>query len=331
VSDNDSQRGALTVATLLLALTLFFSRSAAQDTASEAELSWVRLPGSEGCADARTVRSEVAKRLGRNPFGTAGATSIEATTEREDGYFIAQIVARGPDGKLLGSRTLTSEAARCDSLVRAASLAIALVIDPEAAQRVAAQRSADGALKGQREDQVLAGSAAGTRTNSLGADLRGVLARGLLPGLNPGVALGVELRSAYRVGAIADVYYFPEQRARLEGSSFAFGMTAFALGTCVEALRRAVGLSVCAAGQLGTVHSVVFDLPAIKPGPRLWAAASLGARLTIPLGPLRVFAAVHGTAPITRLRFRASGVERSVFRQSAIAASGELGVGLHFP
>jgi hypothetical protein len=327
----------LWVTVVLLAVGWLISADGdAQDVPSEAELSWVRAPGAESCADARSVREQVDRRLGRHVFGTRGAIAFEAEVSRAGSRWFARITARGSSGELLGARALESEALRCDSLVEAAGLAIALVIDPNAGDRVAQPPPPEPPDHRPARLATPPPLRSAARTRHVDApawvDVRALLSAGLLPGLAPGVALGAELPMHSRLSASTELRYWPEQATRALDSRFAFGLTALALGLCLETLRgRALGLALCAAGQLGAIHAVVFDLPPTEPGQRFWAAASAKAQLYLPLGPTRISIALLGAAPITRHHFRAIGQDETIFRQSAVVAAGELGLGMRFP
>jgi hypothetical protein len=296
---------------------------------AEAELSWVRAGGAESCADARAMRAAVTRRLGRDPFGTTGAISVEAQATREGQAWIARIRALGPDGELLGARTLRSDAADCGSLGEAAALAVALVIDPDAVARVASAQPPPAALPPAAPPPAATGVPRDGPPAWL--DARAALSSGLLPGAAPGFVLGAQLPIVQWLSTAFDLRFFPEQETSAEGARYAFGLSAAALGLCIEALQQpALGLSLCGLGQLGAIHAVVYDLQPTAPGDRLWAAASAKLQLHVPIGRVRLALAGLLTAPFTRHAFKASGRDDTIFRQPAIAFGGELGVGLRF-
>src|SRR5260370_20595553 len=101
-------------------------------SAPSARLVWVRGENTEGCSDGAAMARRVSMRLGKNPFREDALTSIEGVIQREAQRWQAQIYMRGADGRLAGTRRLTSDSADCDGLDAAATLAIALAIDPEA-------------------------------------------------------------------------------------------------------------------------------------------------------------------------------------------------------
>jgi hypothetical protein len=309
---------------------------AGQARVAQAELSWVRERGAEACGDGSALRRGVVERLGRDPFGSPGALLIEGRAFAEQGHFRARLSVRGPDGELLGVRTLESEAAGCDSLTRAVALAIALVIDPEAGIRRARPESlARPAAEPARASATHeAGATSGTASQAkplAWLDVRALLSDRLLPGVAPGLGLEAQIAVHPRLNAIVGLDYWPERKRAALGSRFAFGLTTGTLGLCVEALRGLVlGLALCGSAQLGAIHAVVYALTPVRPGERFWAAAALKAQLYLPLGRVRVSLAALGTAPITRHRFRANDQDDVIFRQAALIPGGEFGLGMHF-
>jgi hypothetical protein len=100
-------------------------------------LSWVELPGAEGCGGAPAMARAVEERLGRRAIvsPTLADLSIEARAERSGHppLWHAVVVLRSADGKVLGERELGSAADDCSELRSAVAIAAALMIDPEGA------------------------------------------------------------------------------------------------------------------------------------------------------------------------------------------------------
>ncbi len=105
----------------------------ADDARGPFRLVWVRGERTESCADRMSIADGVTRRLGRNVFSDAAPRSIEAVVQHEGDTWEAHIYVRGDDGRLSGSRILTSRASTCASVEAAVTLAIALAIDPDAA------------------------------------------------------------------------------------------------------------------------------------------------------------------------------------------------------
>lgn len=100
-------------------------------------LSWVELPGAESCGGAPAIARAVEQRLGREALvSPAAATfSIEGRAERSGAGLRAVLVLRDHTGAQLGERELSSEGPDCNELREKVSLAVALMIDPDAAIR----------------------------------------------------------------------------------------------------------------------------------------------------------------------------------------------------
>jgi hypothetical protein len=232
----------------------------------------------------------VSGRLGRDPFGSPGRLTIEAVASRDGEAWVAKIYARERGGAAIGSRTLRSEAASCASLVDAAALAIALVIDPEAVERTERARAARAETAGGAEPSASAPTPAPAATPRVSpqpqvaqpatpaptepaqrasgwVDVRAAGDFGLLPeGLAPGLGMIVDLPIAGALGARAGLTYWPERETAAADGRFAFGLSAAALGACAPFLPRgALGVALCAAGTRGAV----FRQQAVAPGVQL--------------------------------------------------------------
>jgi len=112
--------------------------SAADATArTPTALSWVRAPGAEACASLRDVAARVTARLKRPAFVVPSDAEvlIEATIsdDRPQGAFRVHIVLTNDARVLLGTRDLEIKADDCREATETAALAIALMIDPNAA------------------------------------------------------------------------------------------------------------------------------------------------------------------------------------------------------
>jgi hypothetical protein len=287
--------------------------------------------------------------LGRDPFARDAEVSFEVVIETRKPGWAARIVARG-SGQGDGARELTSEAAACDSLSDAVALAIALAIDPEAVERTAREPAAvttaaavppvpaSTSLDTQTAPEVLAAPAqepsvaAASSAGPSWLDARALASLGLLPGGALGFGVSGDARLVERVSATLGFEFWPERTAAAGGGHFAFGLAAAARGLCAELVRlRALGLSACGAGMLGSIHAVVLDLTPTGAGDRLWAAVRAGARVWLP-GADRVRASfgLDAVAPFTRHRFTVRDVPGQIYRQSPVAVHASLGLGLRF-
>lgn len=97
-------------------------------------LSWVRLPGAESCIATQALSRAVEERLRRPVFVSPSNAdlSVEGHVERSAKGFRAEVTVRDAQGANLGKRELQSPGAACSGLDEPLSLAIALMIDPDA-------------------------------------------------------------------------------------------------------------------------------------------------------------------------------------------------------
>lgn len=129
----------VTALAILLAPTLAFADEprAAAPTQKTSSLSWTRLPGAESCIGTRDLAVAVEKILARTVFVSAsqGDLSVEGRAEAAGAGFTATIVVSDAKGGVLGDRKLDEATTDCRKLDESVALAIALMIDPEAAMR----------------------------------------------------------------------------------------------------------------------------------------------------------------------------------------------------
>jgi hypothetical protein len=302
-----------------LALLLLAPAAASADPVV-VRLDWVRAPGAERCPDGAALARGVAARLGRDPFGTAGERAVEGLVARADDAFTARLSLRDRAGALLGTRSLSSASPDCAALMGAVTLAVALMVDPEAALRP-------------RPTAPVPAPRAPTpptpRPVTVGVDVVGTA--GLLPGAAPGVALRATGPITGRLGWSVAALYFPESRTSPD-DGFAFGWTGVSAALCVDLVRGARGAVMgCGGALVGGMHAVVYRPAPEVPGDRGWFGLTAGARAELaPGGPWRLSAEAALLAPVTRHRYDVIGRANAAFEQSAVAGVASLGVGLSF-
>ncbi|MET0593673.1 MAG: hypothetical protein ABW133_13300 [Polyangiaceae bacterium] len=98
-------------------------------------LTYIRNKGTEQCPAEDVVRTEVATRLGYDPFFVWAERTIVAQIWRETRGFRASVQLLDDKGVVRGTRALRSASEDCGELVKAAALAISIGIDPESATR----------------------------------------------------------------------------------------------------------------------------------------------------------------------------------------------------
>jgi hypothetical protein len=115
-------------------------RAVADETTAKkktASLGWARLEGADACVATRDLAEGVEKILGRSVFVSASQAdlSIEGRIEKrtEGPGFKATLTVSSAKGEPLGSRDLSTDQPDCHALDEEVELAIALMVDPEAA------------------------------------------------------------------------------------------------------------------------------------------------------------------------------------------------------
>jgi hypothetical protein len=88
-------------------------------------------PGADGCPDEKALRSEVAVRLGYDPFSSASDRTISLSITRDDNELRARAEWVESSGETRGLREMAMPLQRCDELARAMALSISIAIDPE--------------------------------------------------------------------------------------------------------------------------------------------------------------------------------------------------------
>ena len=151
-----------------------------------------------------------------------------------------------------------------------------------------------------------------------------------MPQPSPGLGLVGAVGVTRSVAITAEGLFLPEVRA--SDGRFGFGLTAIAIGACVDVLHRdEIDLAACGAVWGGALHAVVYALIPDAPGDFAWAAVEIGPRLRVRLAPhVHAELGAHVFAPLVRRPFVVEGHADTVFRQSVIAAEPFLGLGANF-
>ena len=132
---------ALVRAAFVLAVWLTFAAPARANDAAFA-LAWPGDPKTR-CIDESALRAGVERKLGRAPFVDEAQADIVIEGQEsplEGGRWRARITQRDRDGVLVAEREI--KAKDCANLLRAATVVIALVIEPSRDQEVPAERTA---------------------------------------------------------------------------------------------------------------------------------------------------------------------------------------------
>ncbi len=306
----------------------------------QVRLVWVRGEGTDGCSDGAAMARRVSLRLGRSVFSDSALVRIEGVIEREGAQWRAQLYMRGADGHLEGVRHLTSDAPDCDALDAAATLAVALAIDPEAALRPPPSQAPSPPPPSPAPLAVAAPVVpaplpspleAHPRREEVELSIEALASFGLLPKTSAGLSLSIGVEVARFAEVTAGALYLPE--VHTADGDFAFGLTAGWAGACfvpVEAHRAR--LSLCGMGLLGAIHSVVLALAPDNPGDLPWAAGALSAQLRVRVaGPVILDLGGDAIAPVTRNPFLVKNRPKAVFQETSIVGTAFAGLGVEIP
>ncbi len=338
------------------AVWLSASFAAADDAPSRARtssLSWVRLPGAEGCVATQALARAVEERLGREVFVSAAQAdvSVEGRVEpRRGGGWRAVVTLRDAKGALLGTRDVERPEASCDALTPPLALVVAVMIDPDAAMG----RKPDPPPPPKKEEPLpqLPPTVIVKREEVLvplpvppppapfrfegSAAVTGAL--GFLP--NPAVGLAaiglLEPRGLIPFVGFGG-YWFDSTAQAETGAANAFSIFLLGAGFC-PLFHHAKGahLYACALGHLGLLrsHPTGFVPSRADENHVVWNGA-IDLRATIEvLPPFVLRGGVQGVVPLLRDRFnypRADGTEGELFRMAPVVGVVDLGVGLALP
>lgn len=320
-------------------------------------LSWVRGVGAEDCPNAEQLTAAVEVRLGRDAFSEPASRHIEGSVARAGEAWRVQLRVMGTDNAVLGSRELEANGLDCSSIADAASLAVALTIDPQAlAERPERPSVAPPAppppepsppepsppapsQPAPREVDLSSSSAPGRVPESSSPPLspagevvpRGLFAVGILPDAGPGVELGTELRVGRWVGFSMSMAYLSEERTTAD--EFGLSLAAGSLGLCLRVHDRPRALlKVCGELMAGALQVVVYHPIPTRPGEHLWLAPRLGPRFAYRLrGWLSLEASALAVVPLVRERFSITGVETPVFQTASLSLLAGLGLRVSIP
>jgi hypothetical protein len=313
-------------------------------------LSWVRAEGAEECPAAQALANEVERRLGRKVFDPAAARSFEVQVTRVAGQYRSDVFVRDESGRAIGQRTLQSDEPGCQALFGATALAIALVIDPEAASRPPAATAAfepppappapsappppPAAVVPPPAPPAPAPPPPPPPVTPVTVSLRGQVSGGLVPDASPGVGLAFGVRPSARWGFAASAWYTAPQTARRGVGDFELGLTRGTLALTFDAVSGKHARLILAVGpSLGAFHLAIREpVPVTDPGDFWFASAELAASLQLAVSKA-VFLdlGVSSLIPLLRQQFSVREQNEPVWEQPLVAGTAHAGLGLRFP
>lgn len=291
-------------------------------------LAWVRGTEADACPDGTWLRDEVTRRLRRDPFDDDGPRSIEAVVEHVGPGWRAVLRVRDREGTLLGERTLTRDGDRCESIVEASALAIALAVDPDAVIEETPRAPAPRAPT-RRPRRSAPPPPPPSRPVSFG--VQGGAVAGLTPSVAPafGFGVAVELSPLWSLRGHVDL----APTLASDDPRFAFGFTRAAALGCVDPARGAsLRLSLCAGASGAVTHAAARDVFALEAGDRLWLGATAAARIQWSPSP-RWYVGLRADASVAALRatYRFNPDASEIYAQPLLSGGGALELGLRSP
>lgn len=344
----------------LLVLIVSAAEARAQDGAGAvpprtSSLSWVRLPGAEGCIGTHALASAVETRLRRTVFVSASAAdvSVEGRVERTSSPrgWRAVVAMSDAHGAALGERTLESAEPSCGALDEPLALVVAVMIDPDAALAPAPPAvpapppTAAPPAPREPEPRVVVRTrrvvvrerapAARWRFDLLG---RVAVAAGYMPGISPGLSGASVVEPPGFLPIELELALFPTATARSSDGAFEARLGLLVAGAllCAPTLGgerlRAQGCAGLEAGVL-QARGVGADVSLEDERAVVQLAARARAILRV-VGPFVVQASASLVVPLRRDRFvvrDADGAAHAIFEPAPVGGTFDLGAGLSFP
>src|SRR5262245_12313601 len=318
-------------------------------------LSFVRGAGAEACPSRLELEREVSTRLGHSPFDPNAERSIEILTERTPEGYRSIVSAIDREGKLLGRRVLLGEEPSCAPIFSATALAVALLIDPEAAlSRNSGANEAIGRFEVDEPPPAPpapppavpapaplvapppppppAPMAPPRETPLAVTGAEAVVTLGVVPAVSPGVGVFTEGFPGGRWGFALSALYVSKASITEGDTTLDVSLTTFGAAlTFSPVSSRSFRLVTDAGLSAGALHVGVLGAPAIDSGDHGTVGLGFGARAeaTVMNGVffgVRVGAAV----PFFRRELSVQGTQEVIWREPAIGGLASLGLGWAF-
>jgi len=317
----------------------------AEQTAS-ARLELIKGQDTQQCLDQANLTRAVEARLQRRAFraDVPATLYVKITIERAGSAWSAWLTMHDGSGAFLGQRALTTEALDCSALDDSLALVVALLVDsppapetppvPEAAAEPSSSSQATPAPNPEAAAIHLPPDTPAPRQPwRLQLAVAGSGAIGLVPGLAPGIELGLGAKAPTlpELRLFAGAYAGREQRRSEQDAGARFDLAYFGLEVCpLEPHFGSAAWFVCAGQSLGRVRVSAFGFDENSTSNHLSYALLL--RSGIQLAFASHWAArlgIRAEVPLTRGVFgygRPDGTQQGLYQASAVAGVLDLGI-----
>ena len=320
----------------------------AEEGKRTSSLAWVRLEGAESCIAGAALAQRVEGRLKRKVFVSASDADISVEgsigpSPKSAPGFRALLRVTSRDGKVLGSREVETRGAHCDAIDEKLSLIVSLLIDPDAGNEEEAEGTplpppANDAPP--RERVVIVHDVAPAAPPDERWSFELTVAATALVGLQPGVGVGIAPSFVLHPprfwavlvggGIAASSSTDPVQGASAEAS-----LTDGVLALCpLDTTQGRFEALSCAGALVGALRSRGVGFDTTSSSSSLVAGPLAMGRVRLSLaGPLVAYLAAELVVPVAHAEvgYRTAAGEGTLFRTSAVAGIGELGIGAKFP
>ena len=337
-----------------LVILAIFALHVAAAGAQPAPLASLRVEQSaeEACPDERAIRAEVDRRLGHTAFSESASRAIVVRYRPSSrGRRRARITVQ-ESTSAASVREIVQDGPDCAALFDAVALAVALVIDPDAALRplttlpaapstpTVASTCPEAPARVCPECAICSPPAppsapppAPPRRRPLPPAWIAVVG-GVVLGVLPAPALGLGFTASvpFRAHLSFDLgaSYLPPVGTRDGAASI--GWTVARAGACLDTTPSWAQVGGCADALVGALHLAALQLQPVAPGDRAWigTAAEVHARL-LPGNRWVLSVQARAIVPLLTWAPRVEGASSPSFSPPPVAFEADLAVGLRLP
>lgn len=287
----------------------------------------------EGCPGALDVYARLSNVLGREPDTLGKLSRVRGTVLRAGAGY--RLVLEALEHERRSSRLF--EAASCDDLVDAATLAIALALAPERAGRVPGEPGAPPSASAVpltaappapsvAADREPSASEPGVTSFGGLANAAAVLEYGALPRAAPGLAVGAGLLFGAASVHLQGVWLAPQRLSVAPAREIELQLMLAGLRGCRELRSTAPRLDACLAIEVGQMRGRGLDLQGAREVSDVWlaAGAALDARWAL-ASAVAIDVRAEPMLPLERKEYTVNGSD-VVFAPSRVSARLYLGL-----